>query len=158
MHAIALLRSMHADARTQFKLILGTSPPTAAADAWAALQPVLDLHEEIEDRFVYGPVRDEAGPGTLLGDWAVQHDADVEMIKHHIEQVAQFGTGTPAWQMAIAASFELLSKHVLVEENEIFGRIEQLWGAKRLAQVGKEMEAMVTKAKRTQRPAQAARA
>ncbi len=155
---MALLRSMHTDARTQFKLILGGSPPAAGADAWAALQPVLDLHEQIEDRFVYGPLQQEVAPGTLLGDWAVQHDAEVELIKHHIQRVAQFETGTPGWQMAIAASFELVSKHVLVEENEIFGRIEQLWGPKRLAQVGKEMETFVTKAKRTQRPAGAAQA
>ena len=151
MDAIQLLRSMHADARTSFKLILGAAEPTAAAQEWERLQPQLDLHERIEDQFVYAPLRAEMGPGTPLGDWDIQHEADVTAVKRLIAEVGQLEAGTPTWQMGIAAVFELLSKHILIEENAIFGRIVQVWPAERLNQVGAEMEQAVAQETRTSR-------
>jgi hemerythrin-like domain-containing protein len=105
---------------------------------------VLNLHERLEDQFVYGPLRDEVEADSLLGTWAVEHDEDVALIKQQLQQADGIKAGTPAWQMAVASAFELLSKHVLVEENEIFGRIEQRWSQERLADVGAQMEAIVT--------------
>jgi hemerythrin-like domain-containing protein len=86
-----------------------------------------------------------------LGDWDVQHEADVTAVKRLIAEVDQLESGSPAWQMGIAAVFELLSKHVLIEENAIFGRIEQVWPAERLDQVGAEMEQAVAQATGTSR-------
>jgi hemerythrin-like domain-containing protein len=142
---------MHADARASFRLILGAAEPVAAAQEWERLQPLLDLHERIEDQFVYTPLRAEQGPGTPLGDWDVQHEADVTAVKRLIAEVGQLQSGTPAWQMGVAAVFELLSKHVLIEENAIFGRIVQVWPAERLDQVGAEMEQAVAQATKTSR-------
>jgi len=35
---------------------------------------------------------------------------------------------------------DVLSKHVMDEEGQIFGRIEQVWGSARLEQVGQQMQ------------------
>ena len=87
MNAIKLLRTMHADAKVRFKVILGLDDSAAANAAWHALQPVLKLHEELEDEFVYAPLQTEFGPGTPLGDWDIQHDADVAVVEQLVEAV-----------------------------------------------------------------------
>src|SRR5207253_1279634 len=94
MHAIKLLRGMHAETRVQFKNILGTDDPQLADQAWRALQPVLKLHQEIEDRFVYQPLQEESLPGTPLGDWAVHHDADVGLVERVILASGELTPGT----------------------------------------------------------------
>jgi hypothetical protein len=146
MNAIQLLRTMHADAKLRFKIILGTDDPRVADQRWRTLQPVLKLHEEIEDTFVYLPLRQEMDPGTPLGDWAVQHDADVEYVEQLIQASRDLAPATPDWRMCVARVMDALSKHVMDEEGQIFGRVEQVWDADRLEQAGAQMQKRVAKA------------
>ena len=159
MQAIKLLRGMHAETKVQFKIILGTDDPQLANQAWQALQPVLKLHEEIEDRFVYQPLQEETLPGTPLGDWAVQHDADVEYVEQLIQASRDLAPATPEWRMCVARVMDALSKHVMDEEGQIFGRIEQVWDADRLEQAGAQMQKRVARApsKSTTKPEPARR-
>ena len=69
MNAVQLLRQMHADTKVRFKIILSATDTAVAGKQWAALQPMLELHEHLEDTYVYTPVAEECGPGTPLGDW-----------------------------------------------------------------------------------------
>lgn len=150
MNAIKLLRTMHADAKVRFKVILGLDDSAAADAAWQALQPVLKLHEELEDEFVYTPLQAEFGTGTPLGDWDIQHDADVAVVEQLVEASNQLTPGTPEWRMCIGEVMDTLSKHVMDEEGQIFGRVEQVWDAARLEQVGEQMQALVDKPAKAQ--------
>jgi hypothetical protein len=145
VNAIQLLRSMHAETKVRFKVILGTVDGQVAGQDWVTLQPALKLHEELEDDFVYVPLQHEMGAGTPLGDWAVQHDADVDYVEQLIQQSADLAPGSPEWRMCIASIMDALSKHVMDEENQIFGRVEQIWSAARLEQVGAQMQARIGK-------------
>ena len=143
MNAIQLLRNMHADTKLRFKIILGTDDPRVADQRWRTLQPVLKLHEEIEDTLVYLPLRQEMDPGTPLGDWAVQHDADVEYVEQLIQASRDLAPATPDWRMCVARVMDALSKHVVDEEGQIFGRVEQVWDAARLKQAGAQMQELI---------------
>jgi hypothetical protein len=143
MNALKVLRSMHADTKVRFKVILGSDDPQVANQAWLALQPMLKLHEALEDEFVYGPLQAEFGPGTPLGDWDVQHDADVAVVEQLVQQSGQLTPGTPEWKMCVGTIMDVLSKHVMDEEGQIFGRVEQVWDAARLDQAGVEMEKLI---------------
>jgi hypothetical protein len=143
MNAIQILRSMHADTKVRFKIILGSDDAQAANQAWLALQPMLKLHEELEDEFVYGPLQQEFGPGTPLGDWETQHGADVDVVEQLIAQSGQLAPGTPEWRMCVATIMDALSKHVMDEEGQIFGRVEQVWDAARLEQAGAQMQKLI---------------
>jgi hypothetical protein len=140
MNAIQLLREMHADTRVRFKVILSLADARAAASQWQALQPLLDLHEQLEDEFVYAPLFEEMGPGSPLGDWEIVHEADVAIVKQLILATDQLEAGTPEWRMSVARVMDALSKHVTDEEGQIFGRIEQVWGLERLAEAGAGMQ------------------
>ena len=140
MNAVQLLRQMHADTKVRLKVILGAEAPGTAVAKWRELQPLLDLHEQLEDQFVYTPVAEECGPGTPLGDWDIQHEADVSVVQELIKSVDQADPATPEWRMRVARVMDALSRHVMDEEGQIFGRIEQLWGPERLEMVGAAME------------------
>ena len=143
MNAVQLLRAMHADTKFRFKIILGTPDPAAAASQWQALQPLLALHEELEDEFLYTPLFQEMGPGSPLGDWDLQHEADVAIVQQLISATADHQPGTPEWRMSVARVMDTLSKHVMDEEGQIFGRIEQVWSAERLEAAGASMQQML---------------
>jgi iron-sulfur cluster repair protein YtfE (RIC family) len=146
MNAIHLLRGMHAASKMQFKIILGTDDPAQAGDLWKALQPVLELHEALEDELLYGPLQAELGDGTPLGDWEMQHAADVEIVQELVGTAQNLEPGTPAWRMCIATISDALRRHIMDEEGQIFPRIEQLWGSARLEEVGAQMQAATDKA------------
>jgi hypothetical protein len=146
VNALQLLRQMHADTKVQFKLILGSEDAGDAAVQWQALQPLLNLHEQLEDEFVYTPLFEEMGPGTTLGDWYLQHEADVAIVKHLIQVTDELDPAAPEWRMSIAHVMDTLSKHVMDEEGQIFGRIEQLWGPERLLQAGAQMQELQSRA------------
>jgi hypothetical protein len=156
MNALQLLRTMHADTKVRFKLILGTDDPNNAAQQWAELQPLLTLHELLEDEYLYAPVFKEMGPGTPLGDWEFQHESDVAIVEQLVEAAKELTPATPEWRMAIARIVDALTKHVSDEEGQIFGSIEQMWGPARLDQAGQQMQQTIDD--RTQPPAKQAAA
>ena len=145
MDAIQLLRQMHADTKLRFKLILADEDPASAQQRWQQLKPLLELHEDVEDSFVYSPIAEEQGPGTPLGDWLVRHDADVEIVSGLIAEVDQFDPKQPEWRQSVARVMDALFRHVMDEEGQIFGRISQVWGPDRLAAVGTQLQKRLDK-------------
>lgn len=111
---------------------------------------MLELHEQLEDSLVYSRLVDEMGPGTPLADWAVRHDLDVDTVNQLVARVNELSPGTVEWQAAVGAVSDALNRHVMDEEGQIFGRIEQAWGPDRLASVVRNC----TKACRRNRPLQ----
>jgi hemerythrin-like domain-containing protein len=142
MNAIHLLRTMHADTKVRFKVILGADNPARAAEQWQDLQPLLELHEQMEDRCLYAPLFEEMGPGTPLGDWEIQHSADAAIVQQLVQLANELDPGSPEWRMAIGRVVDTLNKHVTDEEGQIFGRIEQVWDTARLEQAGEHMQRM----------------
>jgi hypothetical protein len=142
MNAIHILRTMHADTKVRFKLILGADEPTSAARQWEELQPLLALHEDLEDKCLYGPIFEEMGPDTPLGDWEARHEADVASVQQLIQAANQLDPASPEWSMAIGRVADTLQKHVTDEEGQIFGRIEEVWSPVRLEQVGQQIQKM----------------
>lgn len=146
MNAIKLLRQMHADAKTSFRLILGSDDPGEAGAMWQQLQPVLKLHEQMEETYLYGPLQKAMAPGTPLGDWEHFHHADVAVAEQLIQGTAQLQPGTPPWRMQIGQINDLLARHIMDEEGQIFPRIEQVMDPSQLEQAGDNMLAMQKKA------------
>ncbi len=156
MNAIQLLRQMHADSKVRFKLVLGADNPQQAAQEWRALQPLLELHEQLEDDFLYAPLAEEMPPGTPLGDWPFQHEADVAIVTQLIQATGQLDPATPEWRATIARIMDVLSKHVTDEEGQIFGRIEQVWDPARLEDAGQQMQKLRDGAAPARKPRSAA--
>ena len=146
---------MHSDTKFQLKSILGLPDPAEAQQLWLDLQPALDVHEELEDEFVYAPLAEEYGPGTPLGDWLGRHDSEVAIVKQLVANVEAQQAGTPESRMAVSQVADVLNKHVTDEEGQIFGRIQQAWDLDRLESVGAAIEE--ARAQKLSQPAAATR-
>jgi hypothetical protein len=143
MNVIHILRTMHADTKMRFKLVLGADDPATAGRLWAALQPVLKLHEDLEHQFVYGPLQQEMPSGTPLGDWEARHARDVTIVQQLIDASTSLKPGTFEWRTCVGQVMDALNKHVTDEEGQIFPRIEQVWDTGRLDQAGRQMQKLL---------------
>ncbi len=141
--AIALLMQMHTEAKTQFMQILNSSSGDQAEMRWRKLEPVLKLHEEMEERYLYDPLKQEQGSGTELGDWEPQHEHEVEQVNALIAQADNLSPSDDRWLPQIRQIRDTLARHIDEEETMIFPRIQQVWGRDRLEQAGQQMQQMM---------------
>jgi Hemerythrin HHE cation binding domain len=79
--ALLILKQMHEDLKGQFEELLRTYYPFQAQEFWRELQPVLKRHEQIEETYVYGPLRQHSGADPALAEWVKQHDHAVEHVQ-----------------------------------------------------------------------------
>jgi hemerythrin superfamily protein len=140
--AIALLMQMHTEAKTQFTQILNSASNDQAELLWRKLQPVLKVHEEMEERYLYDPLKAEQGRGTELGDWEPQHEHEVEAVNALIAQADDLSPSDGRWLPQLRQIRDTLARHIDEEETMIFPRIQQVWDRDRLERAGQQMQQM----------------
>ena len=138
--AIDLLMQMHREAKQQFMQILGASDGKQAAQMWKQLQPVLKVHEQMEEQYLYDPLKAERGSNTELGAWEPQHEREVDEIEQMISQADKMEQGAAGWRDQIRRISDTLAEHIAEEEGTIFPRIRQVWDEQKLQQAGKQMQ------------------
>ena len=84
LDAILILKQMHEDVKGQFEELLHTYYPFQAQELWRQLQPVLNRHEQIEETYVYGPLRRDSG--AVLVECVKQHDHQVKHVRRLIQE------------------------------------------------------------------------
>src|SRR3954463_13406718 len=93
MDALEELRQMHVEAKDTFAKIQSAGA-TDRAGLWAKLRPELELHEQIEEKFVYDPGAEEAGAtdeGRARGETEPE-----EQVQEAAAVMAQIGELEPA--------------------------------------------------------------
>jgi len=140
MNAIALLKQMHQEAKSAFQK-LEQGEPNQRLAIWDKLQPELVRHEELEETHVYDPVAQAVGDrDQMLRDWELKHHEQADAAKALISKV---NMADPLGNEFLGHVRELrttLEQHITTEENEIFPRIEQMWGAQELDRAGSQIE------------------
>lgn len=141
MDALELLREMHVAAKAAFGEIQGAEP--AAREAlWRKLQPQLEVHEQIEERFVYDPVAAEAGAADpVLARWEDEHEVQVAEADEVIAAIDRGDPASDAWLATVAQLAQTLEVHIAHEENDIWPRIREAWSHDRLDQAGRQVKA-----------------
>jgi iron-sulfur cluster repair protein YtfE (RIC family) len=142
MGATQFLRKMHADQKRRFKCVLAAEP-AQARHLWNELQPALTLHEQIEETLLYKPVLADMGPGTRLGDWNAEHELQVDMVQQLVKDASGLEPSDPRWRMTVSKIHDLLHKHIMVEELEIFPRIDQALSPDDSQRIGERMQDML---------------
>lgn len=141
-NAIDLLMQMHREAKQQFTQILGAADGQQAARIWAQLQPVLKVHEEMEEKYLYDPLKAQQGSGSELGNWEPEHEREVDHVEELIARTKGMEAGAAAWRDQIRTISDTLAEHIAEEEGTIFPRIRQVWDENRLQQAGRQMQQM----------------
>ena len=138
--ALLILKQTHEDLKGQFEELLHTYNPLQAQELWRKPQPVLKRHEQIEETYVYGPLRQDSGADAALVERVKQHDHDLEHVQRLIQEANTFESVDGRFHNQLSRIRDALGEHIRGEEEQIFPRIEQIWGNSRLAEAGRHIE------------------
>ncbi len=141
-NAIDLLKQMHVEAKGQLAQILATGNPQQAGDMWQKLQPVLKVHEQMEETYLYRPLQQQRGQGTELGSFEPEHHQEVANLESIIGEIGRLDPADTAWRMRVQQFKDTLERHIREEETEIFPKIQQVWTREQLDVAGRQMETM----------------
>jgi len=138
---------MHVEAKDAFGKIESAGPDQRGG-LWAKLQPELELHERIEETFVYDPVAAEAGPSdTVLRSWETEHEQQVQEADAVMAQIGRLDPRDDAWLAQVTTLKNTLAQHIEHEERDIWPRIREAWGRDKLDQAGQQIAASKAAAK-----------
>jgi len=140
MNAIELLKSQHKEAKAAFQKIEEASESQRGA-LWKHLSPELKLHEQMEEKHLYGPVAKDADDPKLVS-WPDRHTAEVHEAEQLIAGIDRASPGDKHWLQDVKRLHTALEAHIKEEEGTIWPKIEQVWSGSRLEEAGKKMEAM----------------
>jgi hypothetical protein len=140
MNAIELLKSQHKEAKAAFQKIEEATESQRGA-LWKHLSPELKLHEQMEEKYLYGPVaRDTQDPALV--SWPDRHAAEVHEAEQLIAGIDRASPGDTHWLQDVKRLHTALEAHIKEEEGTIWPKIQHVWNASRLEEAGKQMEAM----------------
>ena len=148
MNAITFLKKQHEEAKASFAKIEQGSEGQRG-QLWDDLSPKLKLHEQMEEKHLYGPVSKDAEEPTLAS-WPERHAAEVDEAEELIAAISRRSPQEAAWLQDVKRLHAALEEHIQEEEDEIWPEIEKVWDRAQLEEAGKKMEGM--KAEGEQKP------
>jgi hypothetical protein len=145
--ALEELREMHVEAKEAFANI-ESADASERGGLWRDLQPQLELHERIEEVFVYDPVASEAGStDSVLASWETEHEDQVREADSVMAQIDALDPAADEWLTQVSMLKETLSQHIAHEESDIWPRIRAAWGPQKLDAAGRAISAAKAAAK-----------
>jgi hemerythrin-like domain-containing protein len=141
MQAIQLLKQEHGKAKAAFQEI-ETAPASGRSSLWGKLRPELELHEQMEEKCLYGPVAREVQGDPALASWETTHLHEVQEAEGLIKEIDRLDPAKDAWLAAVKKLRGALEQHIRKEEQDIWPKIERAWDPARLEEAGRQMEAM----------------
>jgi hypothetical protein len=142
MNAIQALKKDHETAKRGFSQIQAAAPNQRGA-LWEKLEPELKLHEQVEEKAVYGPVAQDAGAkDRKLKEWPEQHKKEVSEAEALIKAINGLDATSDQWMAKVSDLHQALEHHIKEEEGEVWPRIEQAWNASKLEKAGEEIESL----------------
>ena len=150
MDAIEFLKKEHQKAKAEFGKIEQGGPRERGA-TWKALKPELELHEQIEEACLYGPLAQESGSGaqatggkTSWAEWHKHHQDEVQKVEATIREIEGLDPEDDRWLAKIKEVKSSLEHHIREEEDDVFPKLSREWDRTRLDRVGAQMEEMHT--------------
>lgn len=135
--ALEELRQMHIQAKEAFHRIEG-APPDQRAGLWAKLRPELELHEKIEEQFVYDPVARDVGPrDETLKAWDGEHEQQAQEADGIIARIGELDAKDGRWITEFETLVTMMDRHIAHEEQDIWPKIRQEWGEDKLERAGR---------------------
>jgi iron-sulfur cluster repair protein YtfE (RIC family) len=141
MQAIQYLKQEHGKAKAAFQEIEG-APAAQRRSLWTKLRPELELHEKMEEQYLYGPAAREVQADRSLAEYEAAHRREVQEAEGLIKEIDRLDPSTDAGLATVKKLHGALEQHIRKEEQEIWPKIERTWGAARLEEAGSQMEAM----------------
>jgi iron-sulfur cluster repair protein YtfE (RIC family) len=143
MDAIQFLKQEHEEFKAKFRQLEQASSPQEQLRLWNTMKPDLKLHEQMETRYLYGPVEQDArAQGTVLSHYEQDHEQDVKQADMMIQQIDSTNPSDPQWLSLVLQLRDTLLQHMQEEETQIWPEIRQVWDQGRIDQAGQQMQQM----------------
>ena len=140
MNAVEFLKEEHRKAKAKFQEIERAAPGRRAG-LWTPLQAELQVHEHVEDEFLYGPLSTEPkATGTPLADFHERQDKDVAQLEAKMAELNALDPTSDKWLSVLVEIRTALEGHIRVEEMEILPLVPTVWDSAKLEQAGRGME------------------
>ena len=141
MQVIQLLKQEYGKAKAAFQEI-ESAPASGRSAMWGKLRPELELHEQMEEKYLYGPVAREVQGDPSLASWEASHLHEVQEAEGLIKEIDRLDPAKDAWLASVKKLHGALEQHIRREEQDIWPKIERVWDSARLEEAGRQMEAM----------------
>ena len=143
MDALRFLKSEHEAARAGLARLEQASGHARSA-VWRELRPELEMHEQIEEACLYGPLAEDAEHrDASLGELRQRHAQDVAAAERLVQEVdATHPDDDHQWMACVGRLRSALERHIEMEEHEIFPRIGLVCNRDRLERAGNDLERM----------------
>lgn len=140
MDVLTILKQQHVEAHATFKRI-GAAGPNNRGAMWGALKPQLELHEQVEERFVYDPVaRDAGSTDPVLAHWEHEHEAQVRDADALMSGIDRLSPDSGHWLRMVEGLATTLDGHIAHEESDIWPRIRAAWNEEKLEHAGRQID------------------
>jgi iron-sulfur cluster repair protein YtfE (RIC family) len=147
MDAIEFLKKEHQNAKAEFGKV-EQAAPAERGKAWKALKPELELHEQIEEACLYGPLAQD-GEKSSWAEWRKHHQEEVHKIEATIKEIEALDAKDDTWLAKVKEVKSSLEHHIREEEDDVFPKVSREWDRTRLERAGAQMEEMhASKARR----------
>jgi hypothetical protein len=140
MNAIQFLKKQHEEAKAGFQKIEQASEGQRG-QLWQRLGPELKLHEQMEEKHLYGSVAKETKEPALTS-WPDRHAREVHEAEQLIATINRRSPQDREWLDEVKRLHTALEGHIREEEQDIWPKVERVWNRTQLEEAGKEMEAM----------------
>ena len=140
MNAIEFLKSQHKEAKAGFQKLEQASE-AQRGQLWKHLSPELKLHEQMEQKCLYGPLSKDTHDPTLAS-WPDRHAGEVREAEQLIAGIDRRSPGDREWLQDVKRLHSALDEHIREEEREIWPKVEKAWDGSRLEEAGQRMAAM----------------
>ena len=140
MQAIQLLKQEHGKAKKAFEEI-ESAPALGRSALWGKLRPER-LHQQMEEKCLYGPVAREVQGDASLASWETTHIHEVQEAEGLIKEIDRLDPAGESWLATVKKLRGALEQHIRKEEQDIWPKIERAWDSTRLEEAGRQMEAM----------------
>jgi hypothetical protein len=135
MRATDLLRRQHDDVQELFDK-LRTAAPKERGKIVGQLSVVLRAHSRVEEELLYPRFHDKEGFEEIITTSYDQHDHELAALSD-LERCA---VDDASFKRLADETERLAREHFALEENEVLPRIDRLWTADMLEELGGEMK------------------
>jgi hemerythrin superfamily protein len=135
MDALEMLQSEHDDLRALLAKIVKTHG-VPARHLFAELMPALEIHEELEQTYLYPHLRqDETAREVALEALEEHHVMDIL-----VREIGQLKPADEGWMPKIRVLKLIAEHHIDEEEQQLFPRVRDIWDDDKCRHVGRSME------------------
>ena len=145
MNAIELLKSDHKTVDRLFQKVKADQEGEKHAELFEQIKAELEVHTHIEETIFYPRLKQEEELKDIVLEGVEEH----HQAKIFLRELSNLKEDSEKFEPKLKVLMEDITHHVQEEEGEMFPKVEELFDAATLEELGAEMEAEKKKFKKS---------